>query len=155
LVRRERNFFATRVPRALAATDELRVPPDPNHRESLRADSLIFDRIRRFPTLARGHLCKIFHYAGMHASSAVNAKRNDQYAQILFRNYAEGRLPSLQKSLFHRIFCNHDNACTNLVARRVHAPMMTAVVTRMRRRLSQLARAHVSLSGNAVFFAVL
>ena len=155
MVRRERNFFATRVPRALAATDELRVPPDPNHRESLRADSLIFDRIRRFPTLARGHLCKIFHYAGMHASSAVNAKRNDQYAQILFRNYAEGRLPSLQKSLFHRIFCNYDDVRPNLFLRRVHAPMMSTAATRMRRRLSQLARGHVSLSGNAVFFAVL
>jgi len=34
--------------------------------------------------LARDHLCKIFHYASMGASSVVNAKRNDQYAQIFF-----------------------------------------------------------------------
>ena len=40
-------------------------------------------------------------------------------------------------------------------ARRACAPMMTTVVTQMRRRVSQLARVHVSLSGNAVFFAVL
>jgi hypothetical protein len=138
-----------------SATDELRVGLSRITSESLQADSLIFDRIRCFPTLARDHLCKIFHYASMGASSVVNAKRNDQYAQIFFRNCAESRLPPSQKSLFHRIFCNHDNACTNLVARRVHAAMMTTVVTQMRRRLSQLARVHVSLSGNAVFFAVL
>lgn len=130
-------------------------PAEPNHRESLRADSLIFDRIRCFPTPARDHLCKNFHYAGMRASSVVDAKRSEQHAQILFRNCAESQLPPLQKSLFHRIFCNHDNACTNLVARCVYAPMMMTVVTRMRRRVSQVARVHVSLSGNAVFFAVL
>jgi hypothetical protein len=53
------------------------------------------------------------------------------------------------------VFAIVTDACTNLVARRVYAPMMTTVVTRMRRRVSQLARVHVSLSGNAVFFAVL
>jgi hypothetical protein len=106
-------------------------------------------------TLANGHLCKKIRYVDVHASNIVRAKRSDQYAQILFRNCAESRLPPLQKSLFHRSFCNHDNARANFVARHVYAPMMTTVVTRMRRRLSQLARVHVSLSGNAVFFAVL
>jgi hypothetical protein len=33
---------------------------EPNHRESLRADSLVFDRIRCFPTLARTICAKIF-----------------------------------------------------------------------------------------------
>jgi hypothetical protein len=143
------------VPRALACQRVTAGPAEPNRRESLRADSLIFDRIRCFPTLACDYLCKNFHYADIRASSVVNAKRSDQYAQILFRNCAESRLPPLQKSLFHRVFCNRDDACTTLVARRVSAPMMTTVVTRMRRRVSQLARVHVSLSGNAVFFAVL
>jgi hypothetical protein len=32
----------------------------PNHRESLRADSLVFDRIRCFPTLAGTVCAKIF-----------------------------------------------------------------------------------------------
>jgi hypothetical protein len=154
LVRRERNF-CDESSACSGCHRRTEGPPEPNHRESLRADSLIFDRIRCFPPLARDHLCKIFHYAGMRASSVDNAKRNDQCAQILFRNGAESRLPPLQKSLFHRIFCNRDNAHTNLVARRVRAPMMTTAATRMRRRLSQLARVHVSLSGNAVFFAVL
>ena len=53
-------------------------PTEPNRRESLRTDSLIFDRIRCFPTLACEHLCKIFHYAGIRASSVVNAKRSNQ-----------------------------------------------------------------------------
>jgi hypothetical protein len=100
-------------------------------------------------------LCKNFHSPGMRASSAANEKHNDQYAQTLFRNCAESGLPPLQKSLFHRIFCSYDDACTNLVARRVYARMMTSVVTRMHRRVLQLTRVHVSLSGNAVFFAVL
>jgi hypothetical protein len=106
-------------------------------------------------TLASGHLCKNNRYVDVHASSIVRAKRSDQYAQIVFRNFVESRLPPLQKSLFHRIFCNCDDAYTNLVARRAYARTMTTVVTRMRRRVSLLARVHVSLSGNAVFFAVL
>ena len=130
-------------------------PAEPNRCESPRADSLNFDRFRRSVTLASGHLCKKIRYVDVHASSIVRAKRNDQYAQILFGNCAESRLPPLQKSLFHRVFCNRDDACTNLVARHVYVPMMRTVVTRIRRRASQLARVHVSLSGNAVFFAVL
>jgi hypothetical protein len=141
-------------PRVPSANDRLRAGK-PNHRESLRTDSLIFDRIRCFPTLVYDRLCKKFHGAGVRASSVVYAKRSDQYVQILFRKCAESQLPPLQKSLFHRIFCNCDNACANSVARRVYARMMTAVVKRMRRRVSQLACVHVSLSGNAVFFAVL
>ena len=142
------------IPRVPSANDRLR-SGKPNHRESLRADSLIFDRIRCFPTLVCDRLCKNFHGAGVRASSVVYAKRSDQYVQILFRKWAASRLPPLQKSLFHRIFCDCDDACANLVARRVYARMMTVVVKRMRRRVSQLARVHVSLSGNAVFFAVL
>jgi CRISPR/Cas system endoribonuclease Cas6 (RAMP superfamily) len=72
-----------------------------------------------------------------------------------FRNCAENQLPPLQKSLFHSIFCNQDHAHTNLVLRWERTSMMMTVVTSMHRRVSQRARAHVSLSGNAVFFAVL
>jgi len=149
------EFLRAILPHAPPASNKLWGPADQNRRESLRTDSLVFDRIRCFPTLTCDHLCKIFHYAGIRASSVVNAKRSNQYVQILFQKCAESRLPPLQKSLFHRVFCNHDDARTNLIARRACAPMMTTVVTQMRRRVSQLVRVHVSLSGNAVFFAVL
>jgi hypothetical protein len=135
-VRREPNF-CDGVPANDGSTE-------PNHCESLDADSLIFARVRCFPALPCDHLCKNFHYAGMRASSIINAKHNDRYSQILLRNCAENQLPPLQKSLFHSIFCDHDDAHTNLVAHRVYAAMMTIVVTRMRRRMSQPTRVHVS-----------
>jgi hypothetical protein len=105
--------------------------------------------------LACGQLCKIFHTADARVPTIGNTRRVDQCAQILFSKWRGELITIVQKSLFHRIFCDHDNVRTNLVVRCVRAPMMASVVAPMRPRVSQLARVHVSLSGNAVFFAVL
>jgi hypothetical protein len=91
----------------------------------------------------------------MRASSALNEKRNDQYAQILFEIARRADYRRYKNPYFIVFFCNCDDVCTNLIARRVDARMMTTVVTRMHRRVSQLARVHVSLGVNTVFFAVL
>jgi hypothetical protein len=91
------------IPRVPSANDRLR-SGKPNHRESLRADSLIFDRIRCFPTLVCDRLCKNFHGAGVRASSVVYAKRSDQYVQILFRKCAESRVAAVTKILISSYF---------------------------------------------------
>jgi hypothetical protein len=150
-VRRERNFDDDSSARSACQ----RGIEGPNRSESPRADSLKFDRFRRSVTLVSGRLCKKIRNVEVRASSIVRAKRGDRYAQILFRNCAESQLPPLQKSLFHRIFCNHGDTRTNLFAHRTRAQLMMTVVTRVRRRVPQLTGVHVSLSGNAVFFAVL
>jgi hypothetical protein len=79
-------------------------PAAPNHRESLRADSLIFDRIRRLSTLACEHLCKIFRYIGIGASSVIDTKRSDPIVQILFRNCAKGQTTTAAKILISSYF---------------------------------------------------
>jgi hypothetical protein len=86
---------AESFPHAPPVSGQTKGLANPNQSESLRADSLIFDRIRCFAMLACDHLCKIIRYADMRASTIVRANRSDQYAQILFRICAESGLPSL------------------------------------------------------------
>ena len=72
------------VPRALPANEELRGRLSriaANHLALIRS---ILIEFRGSVTLASGHLCKKIRYVDVHASSIVRAKRNDQYAQILF-----------------------------------------------------------------------
>jgi len=54
-------------------------------------------------TLARDHLCKNFHCADMRASSAVNEKRNEQFAQI-FSKWRGERITAVTKILISSYF---------------------------------------------------
>jgi hypothetical protein len=123
-----------------------------NHLVVIRSFLIESDAFRR----SRATICaKNFRHVGGRASSVVNAKCSNQHVQILFLIVRRTNYRRYRNPYFIVFFCNHDDARMNLVARRVRAPTMTTVAAQMRRRVSQVARVHVSLGVNAVFFAVL
>jgi len=47
------------------------------------------------------------------AANSVNAKCNARRAKIVLQKHMLGKLPPMQKALFHRVFLNFSDACMN------------------------------------------
>jgi hypothetical protein len=55
---------------------------------------------------------KIFQHFDALAANIINAKRNARGVEILLQKHARGKLPSMQKALFHRAFLKFSDART-------------------------------------------
>lgn len=145
-----RYFRMLRLPATNCGAQRTRIAA--NHFVLIRSFLIESDVFRRL----RATICAKFFITpayALRASSTQNVAIN--MCKFFFKNARRAGYRHYKNPYFTVFFCNHDDARTNLFARRACAPMMTTVVTQMRRRVSQLVRVHVSLSGNAVFFAVL
>ena len=76
-------------------------------RESVRGDSLVFDRFRPADTAARGYLCKIFSTQATMRRRVIRAgKIGCDGPPILLLIASSEKCATCRNSLFHRIFCN-------------------------------------------------
>jgi len=126
-----------------------------NHRESPRTDSLIFGRFCLSGVSFAAICAKIFLHADVLVAIDVIAKRKACSLKIWFYRACASKFCRCKKPYFIVRFQFFPVITQHDMTTRAHISTSRAFAGRSRRRVSQVARVHASLSGNAAFFSVL